>query len=170
MFFFGKARTKEILFPLSFLIFMFPLPSSAINTISLPMKELVTNLGARFVSAIGIPVHHSGFYVDTAKGTLLIDDPCSGIRSLIAFMALGAVAGYIGKASTMMRVLLFAISILVALLMNTLRVSFLVGVTSHYGSGAAAPDTWAHDLSGYASFAIGALLLFEINRLLEWKK
>ena len=170
MFLFGWERTKEVLFPLSFLIFMIPLPSSAINVISLPLKMWVAYLGSTLVGILDIPIYQSGFYIDTAKGTLLIDDPCSGIRSLISFMALGALAGYISDSSMKSRTLLFALSIPIAMVTNILRVSFLIIISNYYGSGAAQPDTWAHDLTGYAAFVMGALLLFETKRLLEWEK
>jgi len=170
LFLFGRQRTKTVLFPLSFLIFMIPIPSSAINVISLPLKMWVANLGSTLVGILGIPIHQSGFYIDTAKGVLLVDDPCSGIRSLISFMALGALAGYISDSSMKSRSLLFALSIPIAMVTNILRVSFLIIISNYYGSGAAQPDTWAHDLSGYAAFFMGALLLFESKRLLEWEK
>jgi len=170
IFLFGWQRTKTILFPLSFLVFMIPIPSSAINVISLPLKMWVAYLGSTLVGILDIPIHQSGFYIDTAKGVLLVDDPCSGIRSLISFMALGALAGYISDSSMKSRSLLFALSIPIAMVTNILRVSFLIIISNYYGSGAAQPDTWAHDLSGYAAFAMGALLLFTTKRLLEWKK
>ncbi len=169
MFVFGPQRTKEVRFPLAFLLFMIPLPSSVINVVSLPMKMQVASLGAGLVKFLGVPIFQSGFFIDTAKGTLLVDDPCSGIRSLISFMALGALAGYISHASAKSKLVIFASSILIAMATNILRVSFLILATNHYGTNFVQPESWVHNVSGYVAFVVGGILLFQVKGRLDGK-
>ena len=167
MFVFGRERTKEVLFPLSFLIFMIPLPSSLINAVSLPLKMQVASIGAGLVNFLGVPIFQTGFFIDTAKGTLLVDDPCSGIRSLISFMALGALTGHIGNAPAKSKVMIFASSIPIAMATNILRVSFLILATNYYGTNIVHPESWVHNGSGYLAFAIGGILLFQVKGWLD---
>lgn len=169
MFVFGWERSKEVLFPLLFLIFMIPLPSSLINVVSLPMKMQVASIGTGLVKILGVPIFQTGFFIDTAKGTLLVDDPCSGIRSLISFMALGALTGYISNAPAKSKTLIFALSIPIAMMTNILRVSFLILVTNYYGTNIVQPDSWVHNVSGYVAFAIGGVLLFQIKGWIDGK-
>ena len=44
LFLFGKKITRVIIFPLVFLVFMFPLPLAIIGAISFPMKVLVASM------------------------------------------------------------------------------------------------------------------------------
>ena len=169
MFIFGWERTKEVLFPLSFLVFMIPLPSSLINVVSLPMKMQVASIGAGIVNLLGVPIFQTGFFIDTAKGTLVVDDPCSGIRSLISFMALGALTGYIGNPPAKSKILIFALSIPIAMATNILRVSFLILVTNYYGTNIVQPESWVHSVSGYLVFAIGGILLFQVKGWMDGK-
>lgn len=169
MFMFGRERTKEVFFPLSFLVSMIPLPSAAVNVISLPMKMLVASIGAGLVGYFGVPIFQTGFLIDTAKGTLLVDDPCSGLRSLISFMTFGALVGYTSNAPMKSKMLIFAMSIPIAIATNILRVSFLILITNYYGTKYAHPESWIHDVSGYLAFAIGLILLFQIKSWLDGK-
>ena len=160
---------KEIVFPLAYLSFMFPLPLAVIEKISSPMKQAVAYVGSRVVSYLGIPVYQIGYYIETSKGTLQIDNPCSGLRSLIAFMAAAAILAYICNTSLRKKIILFSFSIPIALITNFLRVVFLIYMTSEYGSSFASPGEWVHDFSGYGSFLLGGVILFSIGKTLEWK-
>ena len=169
LFLFGKDIMKSIIFPISFLIFMFPLPTGLINIISYPLKMNVASMGSKLANLVGVPSFQAGFFIETSKGTLLIDNPCSGLRSLIAFTALGSLIAYSSRAAMEKRVTLFALSIPVALLTNVLRVLLLICVASYYGVDAVTPDKIVHNLSGYVVFVAGGVVLLGISRLFEWK-
>ena len=78
LFIYGKQITRIILFPLLFMIFMFPLPLAFINKISFPMKMLVAKSGTWIVSLMGIAIMREGFQITIPAGTLLVGNPCSG--------------------------------------------------------------------------------------------
>lgn len=164
LFLYGKEITRAILFPLSFLFFMMPLPLVAINNISFPMKMFATK-SAVFIlqTALHIPVRNEGFQLFFPNATLVVENPCSGLRSLISLLALGSIFAYLLKTSKTKRILLFLLSIPIALASNLIRVLLLSLGVYIYGNGIS--KGFFHDLTGYLVFVIafGALWLFWRN-------
>lgn len=169
LFIFGKEITRTIIFPLVLLLAMFPLPEAIIASISFPMKMLVARSGVDIVAAMGIPVLREGFHIEIAQGSLLVGNPCSGLRSLIAFMTLGAVYAHITRLSVTRKWILFLLSIPIAVLSNIVRVPMLILTAHYYGIAAASPDSLWHDASGLMVFVIGFVLLFLAGKALEWQ-
>lgn len=169
LFLFGKEITKEILFPLFFLLFMLPLPLNVISAFSFPLKMYVTKFSLGLVSKMGIPAFRQGFHIYLSNASLTIGNPCSGLRSLISFMALGAIFAYLLKASLSRKLFVFLLSIPIALFSNMTRVVALTLAANFWGSKTASPGGFFHDFSGIAIFILGLGLLILFWRLLEWK-
>ncbi len=165
----GNEITRTIRFPLLFLIFMFPLPEAIISIISFPLKMFAAKAGVWIVGLLGIPIHGEGFNIFIPAGELLVGNPCSGLRSLIAFLALGAVFAYLSNLTLVRKYILFFISIPIALLSNIIRVPILILVSYYWGLEAAAPDTLVHTASGLLVFVLGFLLLMMSAKVLEWR-
>lgn len=167
LFLLGTETTKIMWFPLLFLLFMFPLPEAVINLISFPLKMAVAKVGVLVVSALGIPLYREGFNIYIPAGHLLVGNPCSGLRSLIAFLALGSIFAYIAHIAPAKKWLLFLLTIPIALFSNFVRVPLLVLASHYWGLEAAAPDTFIHTGSGLLVFVIGFLLLLAVAKVLE---
>lgn len=168
LFFFGRRITRVILFPLAFLIFMFPLPIAFINVISFPLKLFVAKSGTYIASLIGIPVYLEGFYIFIPSGSLLVGNPCSGLRSLIAFLALGSILAYLSPLSLWRRWLILFLSVPTAIVSNVIRIPVLIAISHYRGLEAAMPGGFWHDASGIMVFVIGFILLICFTRMLEW--
>ena len=169
LFIFGKEIIRAILFPLLFLVFMFPLPEAIISLFSFPLKMFAAKAGVWVVKLFGIPVHGEGFNIFIPAGHLLVGNPCSGLRSLIAFLALGAVFAYLAPLSTGKKVFLFFSTIPIAILSNIVRIPILIMISHYWGLKAAAPDTLVHTGSGILVFIIGFLLLLATAKVLNGK-
>lgn len=163
---YGREITKAIIIPLFFLLFMFPLPSAIITMISFPLKVLVAKAGVKIASMIGIPLLLEGFVITIPQGDLLVGNPCSGLRSLIAFMAMGALFAYFSHMSNIKKIVLFSLSIPIAIASNLVRVPILIYWSYRWGLESAAPDTMVHTGSGFVVFILGILLLIAAQRLL----
>lgn len=160
LFLYGKEITKKILFPLCFLIFMFPLPLIAINAISFPMKMFVTKSAVYFLKeALHLPMKNEGFQIFFPNASLVVGNPCSGLRSLISMLALGSIFAYLLEAKMAKKILLFFLAIPIALFSNFIRVILLCLGVFIYGSQMA--KGFYHDFTGYLVFIIsfGALWL-----------
>ena len=166
LFLFGNTLTKKIAFPLFFLIFMFPLPLVAVNTIGFPLKMFVTDSVVFFLkNAVNLPVRNEGFRIFFPTGSLLVENPCSGLRSLIVMLALGSIFAYFLRSSIKKKVILFLLCIPVALLSNMLRVVLLS--LSVYVYGGTATQKYFHDLTGYLMFSFAFLCLWFLWRLFQ---
>ncbi len=169
LYLFGRKITKIIWFPLFFLILMFPLPQAIISLITFPLKIVAAKAGVWIVSLLGIPIHLEGFNIYIPAGHLLVGNPCSGLRSLIAFLALGAVFAYLTQVKPGKKWLLFFLTIPIAILSNVTRVPILILASHYFGLEAAAPDTFIHTGSGLLVFLIGFALLLTAAKVLEWR-
>ena len=169
LFLFGKEISKILWFPILFLIFMFPLPQAVIGLISFPLKIFAAKAGVWITSLFGIPIYLEGFNILIPAGHLLVGNPCSGLRSLIAFLALGSIFAYLEPISTIKKWFLFFVSIPIALLSNIVRIPILIIVSNYWGLEAAAPDTLVHTGSGVLVFVLGFLLIFSAAKALEWR-
>ena len=169
LFLFGRQVTRIIVFPLLFFVFFFPVPDAFICAISFPFKMLVAKPGVDIVRILGIPAFREGFNITIPAGSLLVGNPCSGLRSLIAFMALGSVFAYMIDFSLTKKIALFLVSIPIAILSNIVRVPILILISHGWGLEAAAPDTIWHTASGVLVFVIGLGALYLAGRLLQRK-
>ena len=170
LFVYGKSITRIIWFPLLFIIFMIPLPLTLITMISFPLKMLVAKMGVEIVRLLSIPVYREGFNITIPAGQLLVGNPCSGLRSLIAFLALGSIFAYLSNISNTRKCVLFLSAIPIAILSNIVRVPILIVISHYWGLAAASVDSFWHDASGIFVFIVGLFMLFYGGRLLEWKR
>ena len=169
LFLFGSQVTRILAFPLIFLIFMFPVPMAFISIISFPLKMLAAKGGVWIVSLLGVPVLQEGFNISIPAGHLIVGNPCSGLRSLLTFLALGAIFAYLSPLTIMRKWILFFFSIPIALLSNIVRIPILILVSNSWGLEAAAPDTFVHTGSGLLVFVLGFFLLLITAKALEWR-
>jgi len=168
LYLFGVAVTRKVWFPLGFLVFMFPLPMAMLGAVSLPMKLFATKAGAAILDMMGIAVVQEGFKLQFSSASLVVGNPCSGLRSLIALVALGTLIAYLFKVSVPRKIVLVLLSVPFAVLSNIARVTMLGMVANFYGSDAA--TGFAHDLSGGLVFFIALVLLLAAARALEWNQ
>ncbi len=167
LFLLGKEKFKAVAFPIIFLIFMFPLPGAILTMVSFPLKIIAANAGVWTVSLSGIPIHIEGFNIAIPAGQLLVGNPCSGLRSLIAFLALGFLLAYITPLKLHNKFALIVLTIPIALISNIIRVAILISVSHYWGLEAATPDTIVHSGSGVLVFVLGFSLLLLTSKVLK---
>jgi exosortase len=162
---FGSAIFRKLAFPLLFLLFMVPLPTSVIGLISLPLQRLATYVSAMLIGMISIPVYQEGNMLYFVQTQLEVAEACSGIHSIMALLMLGAVFVYMNPMTNLAKIILLASTIPVALIANIVRVTG-TGILAHF-HGAAVARGFLHDLSGMAVFLFGLGLLMIIFKLLQ---
>jgi exosortase len=169
LYLYGRGVTRKIAFPLFFLIFMFPIPDYFINMIGLPSKSIATDIGMIFINWLDIPFYREGFRITLAEASMLVGTPCNGMKSLIAFSALGVLAIYLTrlefKKGLMLLILIYPLSVF----LNGLRIAILVYIADRYGVEKASPESFVHDLSGLVVFLVGLVIIFIVFHLLQGK-
>ncbi len=162
----GKARTQRIWFPLAFLFFMIPIPPSVTQSFALRLKLLATECAVQLANLATLPLIRQGSTVHF-KGDdfLLVGDVCGGLRSLIALLALGALAAYVSKTRPWSRALILLIAGPIAIVANIFRI-FLLCVVGHFWGSEAASGA-VHTVSGYLIFVVAFALFFMVESLLR---
>lgn len=178
----GAAVLRLVLFPIVFLVFAVPVFTFVMTPVTFAMKLIAAKLSVGAISAAGIPVYRDGAILILPNGALEVADACSGIRSLFALLALGAVYAYLFVGPAWARVSIFLVGIPIAIVANFVRVTFLTIVAYKFGIDASAPGpslivngrphwgTVIHDASGFAVFLIAFSLLLSIGRFLHWRR
>lgn len=165
VYFFGKKFTLTIIFPLCFLLFMIPAPMAVIESTTLKMKLFTAQVSVSIIQLLGTPVIREGSTVYMSNTSVVVDDPCSGLKSLISLSALGILYTYIVKASYSRKVILFLLSIPIALLANMIRTILTLLIANSYGNKIVT-DGLLHQGFGLMVFVIAFACLFLAGRLL----
>lgn len=164
-FLFGRKVFREVWFPVAFLSVAVPLPLLAITEITLQLKFFVSEVTVWLLRAISIEATREGSYLVTPHSVILVGDPCSGLRSIIAFLCLGLVFAYEGQFSFIKKTVLFAAGFPLALLSNIMRVFFLALLGEIYG--VEMTRGIVHDTSGVMVFVFAFGLFLLIRNKLE---
>jgi len=156
--FHGTARTRVLAFPLGYLAFMMIFPPFVVIQVSYALKEFTVALATRMAEACGVLLQRSGMTLFLSGGPVRIENPCSGLRSLVALLATGAVFAYLQPGGLARRAVLFFAAVPLAMLGNALRIAAIL-IVGHYAGVERATGAF-HDQSGYwvYALALGGLL------------
>jgi exosortase len=160
----GTAFLRQLLFPLAFLVFMIPLPAIVLNAVAFPLQLFAAESATFCMQLAGIPVLREGNTIVLSNTTLEVVEACSGIRSLQALLALGAVYGYFTRKAVWKRWALLALSIPIAIAANAFRVAG-TGFLAHF-IGPEAAQGFYHTFAGWIVFAVAFVLLLGAGRVL----
>jgi exosortase len=165
----GWCLVKHTWLPIIFLIFAVPLPQRYYVSLTMPMRQLAATIATALLNLIsGIEANVNGVVIDVIyKGqrvepALNVADACSGMRLLMAFVALGIIMAYLHYRPIWQRIILLASTIPIAIFCNIVRVTataFIhILIDPKYAQG-----PW-HDVLGYATL----LLAFGLYSFLAW--
>ena len=155
----GRPLLAQVWFPVAFLLFMVPLPLSSIAALSLKMKLWAASVSSRILWAVGVPNLQQGSFLRLPHATVVVEDLCSGLRSLISLIALGFLCAYLMRSSWWKRGVLLLTAVPVAMGANVFRITVVSLVSELYGTQIASGTF--HDVMGFITFlgAYGALTL-----------
>jgi exosortase len=163
----GWPHLKLLLFPVAFLFFGVPWPMNWVQAMSFRLKIMAVEASTQVTNLLGTACQESGSFILFAGGErLLVGDPCSGLRSLIALVALGIL--YVMEFLTLNRagrILFILLTVPIAMVSNIIRIVFLCLLAGH--SGVPATQGLVHDLSGYAIYAVALVLMIGCGRIME---
>jgi exosortase len=157
----GWNATKYLLFPLAYwVVFGQTVSDRLLQLVTQRMQDWSAVGAWGMLAVFGIDVERSGnvitVFVDGKPNQLNVAEACSGMRMLVAFLALGVAIAYTGLTVTWQRVALVLSGIPVAIGVNVLRV-FTLGILSLYDANFAAGDF--HSFIGLV-WLVPALVLY----------
>ena len=126
----GLPRTRLLFGPLLLLGFVIPLPGIAIIALAFRLKVASVWAALLAVRWLGIEAWPNGFQIvlpwSPPGEPLAIGDPCSGLRSLISFGALGGFCAFLFPLSRPRRLAVFLAAVALAPFNNALRIALMV--------------------------------------------
>lgn len=153
----GVAYLRVLAFPLAFLLFMVPLPTIVMNAVAFPLQLLAARVATATLHLAEVPVLREGNVILLPGTTLEVAEACSGIRSLQALLALGAMYAYFFEHVTWKRWALVALSVPIAIFANVVRVAG-TGLLVRW-SGVEAAEGFYHSFSGWLVFVLAFAIL-----------
>lgn len=169
--FFGWKSLRVVGFPFVYLFIFGVVISDRIMT---PITYELQDISAK---GAWLVLYMTGYDTDLSGNTLTlfengksyplnVAEACSGMRMLVAFLALGTAMAYVGLSRPWQRILLILLGVPVAIFVNVLRVVTL-GLLSRYDSDFASGDF--HTFVGlvwlFPAFIVFILLMWIVRKL-----
>jgi exosortase len=162
----GLSSLRRLAFPFLFLWLAVPPPGTVFNSLQEWLKALAAASSARVLSASGMQVVREGFVLRLPSGPLLINEACSGIRSLTTLVTFAFVIAFLRRRGLRGGVLLALLAIPVAVVLNVLRI---VATAVLQETGRAAEGA-AHGALGTAAVGMGVLALLAASCVLPERR
>jgi exosortase len=160
-FLFGREAFRQMLFPAAFLVFLVPPPLFFIDMLTSPLKMFVAGVSGSLLKLVGYTINRNGVILFIGDYSVVVGDACSGIRSLISLMAVGALYAHIQSTSNLKKVVLFLSIIPIAIGANIIRLMLFALITYHFGE--AAGEGFFHYFSGILIFILSLMSLVVID-------
>ena len=159
-------------FPIAFLVLALPPPEYIYRAITQPLQQVAAFAGEHILRFLpNIIVERNGINIafdniaTGRSGFFTVAGACSGMRSLMAFVALGLAMAYFAPRPMWHRIVMAAIVVPVALFCNVIRV-VVTGGLHIYGK-----EDWAkgtpHSALGIVTFALGFAIYFGVLYVLD---
>lgn len=159
-------------FPIAFLFLAIPPPARLYRHVTQPLQQIAAAVSAYILNAFPgvIEVERYGiklaFYMEGGhSGTFTVAGACSGMRSLMAFVALGLVIAYMSERPMWHRIVLCTCVVPVAVFCNILRV-IITGAFQMYGHDELAAGS-SHAMLGLLMFALGIAIYLAVLWVLD---
>ncbi len=158
----GGRFFRAAWFPLLFLAWMAPLPGPLLHEATFGSQQLSTALTDRFLHVLQFPTVLHGNVITLDSFSLFVEEPCSGFMLLLTLLVISSAFAWLAEGGPpVRRLLLFALSLPLAIADNVFRLTLLAVVGDSFGARA---EHVIHDPSGLAVVGLGLLVLFWIAR------
>ena len=156
-YYYGSGIIRRTWFEIIFLIFMIPIPYVIYFSATFPMQLLVSKVTVFLLDGLGMSVVRQGNIIHLANQSLEVAEACSGLRSLISILALGAIYSYLTQRRFTSKIVLFLSTIPIALVGNIFRV-FLTSIIVYIFEADVTAEP-IHSIMGASVFVVAFLLL-----------
>jgi len=126
----GWKLIKNTWLPIVFLVFAVPLPERYYKELTMPMRQWAATVASRLLNLVPkLDATANGVVIDVFYKGMPLDPPldvaeaCSGIRLLMAFLALGVAMAYLHYRPLWQRVVLLISTVPIAIFCNIVRVT-----------------------------------------------
>ena len=165
LYLYGRRHLRGVLFPLVFLLFAIPLPYVIYYGLTAPMQAFAARVAVWGLNVVGVPSMAEGNIIHLPQASLEVAEACSGIRSLYAFLAVGALVAQSMPIPLWGRLLVFSLTIPLSVAGNAFRV-----FSSGLGSWLIGPEVTRgtpHELFGIVVFMVSLGIFVLIKKAVK---
>lgn len=144
----GPRVCAGLLFPLAYTVFLVPFGDELVP----PLQLITAKMTIWLVEISGVPAVVNGVFIDTPAGLFEVAEACSGVKFLIAMIALGTLVANIGFRSRGRRAAFMALCVMVPILANGVRAWGTIFAAQYVGAEKAAGID--HLIYGWIFFGI----------------
>lgn len=159
------SRIRLIAVPLVLVFMTVPLPYMIDVMLSGKMQLLSSQLGVWILRLLGVSVFLEGNVIDLGTYRLQVVEACSGLNYMFPLMTIGLLFVYVYQAPLLARLLIFASTVPISVLMNSVRIAAIGILVNHQGIGAA--EGFMHYFEGWVVFLLCLFLLLLAAKLIN---
>lgn len=154
---YGKTIFRILAFPLAYLFFTVPFGLELIP----PLQAVTAFLSVALLKLVGIPVFSDGYLISVPTGNWYVADACSGIRYVIASLALGALFAGTMYVTWWRRALVMVIAVIVPIIANGIRAFGIILIA--YATNNELATGVDHLVYGWLFFTLVSCLILAIG-------
>jgi exosortase A len=143
----GPRVAAGLLFPLAYMVFLVPFGDELVPV----LQAMTADMAVALTRASGVPAIIEGVFIDTPAGLFEVAEACSGVKFLVAMIALGTLVAHLCFASWKRRALFMAAAVIVPVLANGVRAWGTIYIAQSQGIEFAAG--FDHIVYGWIFFA-----------------
>ena len=163
----GPRQLLAAAFPLFFMIFLVPLPSTFVDAITQPLKLAVSSVATSILFALDFPIARTGVIVQIGKYQLLVAAACAGLHTLFSLEAMGLLYLNVVRHTSLLRNIALAILIVpISFAANVIRVMVLALITYEFGDEAG--QGFLHGFAGLVLFMTALMFIIATDSALRW--
>mgnify|MGYP005854070173 CR=1 FL=1 len=149
----GPRVAAGLLFPLGYMAFLVPFGDEIVPQ----LQAITAALAIELTHMSGVPATIEGVFIDTPAGLFEVAEACSGVKFLVAMVALGTLAAHLCFSSWKRRALFMAAAVVVPVLANGVRAWGTIYIAQSQGIEFAAG--FDHIVYGWIFFAVVMAIL-----------
>ncbi len=156
--------------PILFLVFAMPIPGIYYGRIALPLQNLAAKFSANIIQLFGVTIEvaASKLTLRSASGQwypLAVEEACSGVRLLMAFLALSVAMAYLAERPIWQRVIVVVMGVPVAIACNVIRVT--ITCSMYYLDLPELGQDFMHEFTGMLMLVPAFLMLWMVGWILS---
>ena len=144
----GPRVVAGLLFPLAYMFFLVPFGDEIVPA----LQAITAKLAVALTQASGVPAVIDGVFIDTPVGLFVVAEACSGVKFLVAMIALGTLVAHLCFRSWKRRALFMLAAVIVPVLANGVRAWGTIYIAQSQGIEFAAG--FDHIVYGWIFFAL----------------
>lgn len=153
----GPRAGWALLFPLAYALFLVPIGDELVPTLQMVTAEITIAL----THVSGVPAEIEGVFIDTPAGLFEVAEACSGVKFLVAMVALGTLVAHVCFRSWIRRAVFMALAVVLPILANGVRAWGTIYIAQSQGVEFAAG--FDHILYGWIFFAAVMAALLAVS-------